>query len=181
MSCCLETGVGRLCCRQRRWWRCCRVAPPFAPEGGRCHHFLRAPTGSLISDTWTSSRQLTDQICTLFNLNDSHPMLCVCAVDCFVCPPFSACGLPPATTGVGNVAAGRHSGGGATWEPMHGPDQEVNLPATWSKAPFIVVPWVVERFDFRVLRQNRRITAGTEDRRADGWWTLCAPTRPVHT
>ena len=65
--------------------------------------------------------------------------------------------------------------------PLVGNDQMVNLSATWSKAPFIVVPWVVERFDFRVLRQNRRITAGTEDRRADGWWTLCAPTRPVHT
>ena len=48
----------------------------------------------------------------------------------------------------------------------------VNLSVTWSKAPFIVVPWVVERFDFRVLRQNRRITAGTEDRRDDGRWTL---------
>jgi len=101
-------------------------------------------------------------------------MLCVCAVDCFVCSPLSVCGLPPATTGVGHVAASMHCGGDATWEPMRGPNQEVNLPTTWSKAPFIVVPWVVERFDFQVLRQNRRITAGTEDRRDDGWWTVCA-------
>ena len=96
-------------------------------------------------------------------------MLCVCAVDCFVCSPLSVCGLPPATTGVGHVAASDHYGGDATWEPMRGPNQEDNnLPVTWSKAPFIVVPWVVERFDFQVLRQNRRITAGTEDRRDDG-------------
>jgi hypothetical protein len=118
------------------------------------HHILRASTGSLISDTWTSSRQLTDQTCTFLNSNKFPPMLCVCAVDCFVCPPFSACGLPPATTGVGNLAARRHNGGCATWAPMRGPDQKVNLPATWSKAPFVVVPWVVERFDFRVLRQK---------------------------
>ena len=41
------------------------------------------------------------------------------------------------------------------------------LPPATSKAPFIVVPWVVQRFDFRVLRQNRRIVAGTEARRDD--------------
>ena len=41
------------------------------------------------------------------------------------------------------------------------------LPPATSKAPFIVVPWVVQRFDFRVLRQNRCIVAGTDDRRND--------------
>ena len=66
------------------------------------------------------------------------------------------------------MAASRHNGGDATWEPLRGRDQMVNLSSTWSKAPFVGVPWVVERFDFRVLRQNRRITASTEDRRDDG-------------
>jgi hypothetical protein len=31
------------------------------------------------------------------------------------------------------------------------------LPPATSKAPFIVIPSVVEKFDFRVLRQNRRV------------------------
>ena len=44
------------------------------------------------------------------------------------------------------------------------------LPPATSKAPFIVVPWVVQRFEFRVLRQNRRIISSTEDRRDDWRW-----------
>ncbi len=42
------------------------------------------------------------------------------------------------------------------------------LPPATSKAPFIVIPSVVNDFQFRVLRQNRRVVAGTEDRKDDG-------------
>ena len=38
------------------------------------------------------------------------------------------------------------------------------LPPATSKAPFIVDAWVCERFDFRVLRQNRRVVAGDASR-----------------
>ena len=38
------------------------------------------------------------------------------------------------------------------------------------EGPFIIVPWVVQRFNFRCLRQNRRVVAGTEDRREDWRW-----------
>ena len=55
------------------------------------------------------------------------------------------------------------------------------LPPATSKPPFIVVPWVVKCFDFRVLRQNRRIVAGTEDRREDcAWHTPCNVCQPAH-
>ena len=38
------------------------------------------------------------------------------------------------------------------------------LPPATSKPPFIVLSWVIERFCFRVLRQNRRIVAGDASR-----------------
>ena len=41
------------------------------------------------------------------------------------------------------------------------------LPPATSKAPFIVTPSVYADFSFRVLRQNRRIVAGTADRQAE--------------
>eukprot|EP00973_Karenia_brevis_P094463 12422633-Karenia_brevis.AAC.1 len=38
------------------------------------------------------------------------------------------------------------------------------LPPATSKAPFIVLPEVIELFDFRVLRQNRRVVSGDKER-----------------
>ena len=41
------------------------------------------------------------------------------------------------------------------------------LPPATSKAPFIVVPSVANDFNFRVLRMNRRVVVGTEDRKEE--------------
>ena len=41
------------------------------------------------------------------------------------------------------------------------------LPPATSLPPFIVHPDVYENFDFRVLQQNRRVVAGTDDRAAE--------------
>ena len=41
------------------------------------------------------------------------------------------------------------------------------LPPATSKAPFIVLPYVILNFEFRVLRQNRRVISGDADRQEE--------------